>query len=82
MDGNSCIGLQVFSVECGKHSNVLLRATRATDDTVVSIDHLDEVSSSEMNTLNSENLNESNKLRADFHNQVSATALLELQVKL
>ena len=82
MDGNSCVGLQVLSVECGKHSNVLLRATRASDDTVVSIDHLDEVSSSEMNTLNSENLNKRNKLGSDFDNQVSATALLELQIKL
>jgi len=56
MKGNSCIWLQVFSIQCRKNSNVILGTLRGSNDTVGLIDHLNKVTSSKMDRLDSFNL--------------------------
>ena len=56
MQSDSGIGLEVLSVKCGQHPNVVLASLRGTNNTICFIDHLDEVSSAEVHRLNSLNL--------------------------
>lgn len=50
---NSSVWLEILPVQNGEHSHVVLRSLRAADNTVILVNHLHEVTSSEINRLDS-----------------------------
>ena len=48
MQGNLSVWLEVLSVESGQYSYVVLRGGAATDDTILLIYHLNEITSSQV----------------------------------
>jgi hypothetical protein len=56
VDSHTGVGGQIFSVEGGEDSDIGLRSAGAADDTVVFINHLNEVSSADVDSLNALNL--------------------------
>ena len=64
MDGNSCIWLELLAIKRREYADVLLRATshRASNDGVILVNHLNEVTCEHVHTLDSHEL----FLRASF----------------
>lgn len=56
MDSHTCVRGQIFSVEGGEDSDIGLRSAGAANDTVVFINHLNEVTSADVDSLNALNL--------------------------